>query len=47
MDEQKNAYKQLINEELKYCSLEDLKIFYYLITENNMNNINKIKEKIS
>lgn len=47
MNEQKELYEQLINEELKYCSVEDLKFFYCLIAENNIKYGNKIEEKVS
>lgn len=47
MNEQKELYEQLINEELKYCSVEDLKFFYCLIAENNIKYENKIEEKVS
>lgn len=46
MDEQKNIYKQLINEELEYCSLKDLEFIYYLII-NNTSKLEKAESKIS
>lgn len=46
MDEQKSIYKQLINEELEYCSLKDLEFIYYLII-NNTSKLEKAESKIS